>query len=107
MVDWAYVCGMADDTGNDPDEETHDPDGRAGVAFHRPGVRTYTPAAARSIQHSTSVYGPPLRCRHCGTAGLYWQAVNGKHRIFEHATLTLHVCATSAEGFGDVDESEL
>ena len=87
MVDWAYVCGMADDTGNDCDEETHDPEGRCG---NGPDYRQKT------------AYGPTLRCNRCGTPDVYWQTVKGKYVLYDTATLTGHTCPTTAEGFDDV-----
>ena len=99
MVDWAYVCGMADDTGNDPDEETHDPEGRCGYsAFNQ----RQPPQQETRRPHRASIYASPLECRYCGAFGLYWQVIKGTYVIYEHATLTPHSCPTNSEGFEDV-----
>lgn len=100
MVDWAYVCGMADDTGNDPDEETHDPEGRCGsmAGFYQRLVPCEQPAVSRS---RSKAYGPALKCRHCGDPDVYWQFVLDKngYRLFDTATQATHICKPNLEGF--------
>lgn len=48
-------------------------------------------------------YGPPLKCRYCNSEKVYWQAVKGKHELYDKETLKPHVCEiTDTEGFEDV-----
>lgn len=50
-----------------------------------------------------SVYGPPLKCSNCGSTEVYWQAVKGRHEMYDKATLTRHECQVKdTEGFEDV-----
>jgi hypothetical protein len=50
-----------------------------------------------------SVYGPPLKCRYCGSTKVYWQAVKGQHEMYDKETLTRHECQVKdTEGFDDV-----
>lgn len=89
MVDWVYVCGMADDTGNDPDhDERQEPQDLTGSG---PSDRYH------------SVYGPPLSCNRCGTVGLFWKRVTGRYKLFNKSTNEQHVCRPSADGFNEVD----
>ena len=91
VVDWAYVCGMADDSGNDCDEETHDPEGRCGNgASHE-----YTTRAA---------YGPRLRCNRCGDRNVYWQTVRGKYLLYDKAGLQPHECPPKENNLEGFDE---
>lgn len=87
MVDWAYVCGMADDTGNDCDEETHDPEGRCGNG-PSPEIR--------------DAYGPLVRCNRCGSTNVFWQRAFDKYVLCDKSDLNTHNCPTTAEGFDDV-----
>ena len=86
MVDWVYVNGMADDTGNDPDEETHDPEGRCGG---------YTDTVF-------GIFTPRVACNRCGATDVVWQRAFGKYVLCDKSSLNTHVCPTTAEGFEDV-----
>ena len=110
MVDWAYVCGMADDSGNDPDEETHDPDGRCGstpgtmfqqlITKRQPAVRSKPSGYSNRL----NVYGPPLQCKHCGQLGVYWQTVKGAYRLHDIEGLTPHICPPKIDNLEGFDE---
>ena len=50
-------------------------------------------------RRTPTVYGPPLKCKHCGATTVYWQRVRGDYKIFDKATLDTHVCRNTAEGF--------
>ena len=93
MVDWAYVNGMAEEYGmGDPDMDHHDPAGHCG-------------GGAFPVNHrrGRSAYGPPLKCRNCGSTEVHWQAVKGRHEMYDKATLTRHECQVKdTEGFDDV-----
>ena len=51
-------------------------------------------------------YGPPLKCKHCGGANVYWQRVRGGWQLNNQANLERHLCQQpgqpTAEGFEDV-----
>lgn len=88
MVDWAYVCGMADDTGNDPDHGEHqDPEDLTGCV----PSKDYHP-----------VYGPRLSCNRCSVKTVFWMRVKGKHVLYDKITNEQHVCQPSADGFEEV-----
>ena len=89
MVDWAYVCGMADDTGNDPDHDEHqDPEDLTGCG----------PSKGRHF-----VYGPKLSCNRCGESDVFWMRVKGRHMLYGKETIEPHVCPTSADGFEEAE----
>ena len=54
---------------------------------------------------------PLAKCKHCGSTAVKWRLDAGGWRLYDEARVhpgnykPLHHCATSAEGFGDVDES--
>lgn len=59
-----------------------------------------------SPRYRPSVYGPPLVCKHCGSADVYWQSVKGQHKLYDKTNLTPHICNKhnmNTEGFDDVD----
>ena len=88
MVDWAYVCGMADDTGNNPD---HD---------ERQEPQDLTGSKPSDAYHP--VYGHTVSCNRCGAKGLFWKKVRGRHLVFDKSTNEQHVCQPSADGFDEV-----
>jgi len=94
MVDWAYVCGMADDTGNDCDEETHDPEGRCGNG-HEP--RPFYPSGKPA-------YGPRLRCNRCGYGNVYWQTVKGRYVLSDRDNQQPHTCPPKENNLEGFDE---
>lgn len=65
MVDWAGVCGPAEDYGcGDPDYDCHDPQGHCGGGA----------ISARAVLSRATQPGVvrPVTCNRCGTAGLRW-----------------------------------
>jgi hypothetical protein len=52
-------------------------------------------------------YGPPLKCRHCGSTKVYWQRVHNRgtdYAMHDTATLDPHDCPAftpTADGFED------
>ncbi len=97
MVDWAYVGGMADDTGNDADHESHDPEGRCGPVF---GARWHPVGRALT---------EPVTCNRCGAKNLKWRiADGGRWALFENTRVQPgnykpeHLCPTTADGFEEV-----
>lgn len=65
MVDWAGVCGPAEEYGcGDPDFDHHDPQGHCGggaIPSRAIPSRAVQPRVARSVT-----------CNRCGAAGLRW-----------------------------------
>jgi len=60
------------------------------------------PFTGRSRYRQPTVYGPPLKCKHCGATNVYWQRVRGTYVLTDIPTLARHVCplpANTAEGF--------
>lgn len=50
----------------------------------------------------SKVYGPPLKCRRCGSPNVYWQIVRGQPQLYNTDTIEPHVCPNTPEGFDDV-----
>lgn len=56
-----------------------------------------------ACRRNRSAYGPPLKCHYCGSTNVYWQAVKGKHVMYDKDSLQPHECAVNdTEGFDDV-----
>lgn len=97
MVDFAYVCGMADDSGNDFDHEVYDPEGHCGPTFGggSGGPGDYQP-------------GHDVTCRRCGTKSLKWRGTVDGWRLFHkerdvHNAKIQHNChIASADDFDDI-----
>jgi len=50
----------------------------------------------------SKVYGPPLKCKHCGCTNVYWQNAHGRYVMNDQHTLNTHVCAErTLQGFKD------
>jgi hypothetical protein len=49
-------------------------------------------------------YGPPLKCKHCGATGLYWQTVKGQYRIYEKSTIAQHVCPIRTDDMPNLED---
>lgn len=64
--------------------------------------RGWTPAGNGRRSRSPGVYGPPLKCKHCGATDVYWQRIQGHYVLTDKTTLARHVCppaVNTAEGF--------
>jgi hypothetical protein len=54
-----------------------------------------------------SAYGPPVKCKHCGSRKVFWQRIKGGWQLNDKASQQRHLCLQpeqpNAEGFEDVD----
>lgn len=55
------------------------------------------------VGNGRRVYGPPLKCKHCGATNVYWQRTREGHRLHNTANLAPHDCLPAAEPDGFTD----